>query len=182
MDLGRVTTSVAGMYAKALYESTVENTELILDNFDMFSSICDKKIHGILSFPHMYSDSIGTIFTMMNGVFDRKFINFIKVLVQNGRFDILDPIKKMYSLLCDFDKNVQRCQVFSVLELTDDQRLKLKQELEKKYDKTIEAEYCLDPSIIAGIVVKTDENQIDMSVRNELDQLYEYLRGAYHEK
>ena len=182
MDLNRIATSMVGVYAKALYESTADDTDTILKNFDVFSRVCDKKVHRMLLSPHIYFESIGIIFDMMNESMDVKFINFLKVLVYNGRYRMFDSIKKMYCLLCDRKNNIQRCVVVSAVGLADDQKTNLENELAKKYNKTIEAEYVLDSSIMAGIVIKTDENQIDMSVRNELDQLYEYLRSAYYEK
>ena len=136
MDLDRIATSIVGVYAKALYESTADDTDTILKNFDVFSRVCDKKVHRMLLSPHIYFESIGIIFDMMKESMDVKFINFLKVLVYNGRYRMFDSIKKMYCLLCDRKNNMQRCVVVSAVGLADDQKTNLENELAKKYNKT----------------------------------------------
>jgi F-type H+-transporting ATPase subunit delta len=62
-------------------------------------------------------------------------------------------------------------EVRSAIELTDEQRNKLGQAIEKATGKSVEVKVIVDPSVLGGVVTTVGDTVIDGSVRSRLEQL-----------
>jgi F-type H+-transporting ATPase subunit delta len=61
------------------------------------------------------------------------------------------------------------------VELKDNQKQKIVEIVSKKTDKTILPEWKTDKKIIAGVIVKINDNVIDMSIKNRISKLSKSL-------
>lgn len=103
--------------------------------------------------------------------------NFIEVILQNGRENLLEAI--LTDSLKRFDKASGRYDVTvtSAVPLTDSQRAKMVELVENKFQ--LSARHLLeevDPSIIGGFVLKANNQIIDTSIQNQLQQLKTKLK------
>jgi F-type H+-transporting ATPase subunit delta len=62
-------------------------------------------------------------------------------------------------------------EVRSAVELTDDQRRRLADAIEKATGKSVEVKVIVDPSVLGGLVTTVGDTVIDGSVRTRLEQL-----------
>ena len=59
----------------------------------------------------------------------------------------------------------------SAIELSEEEKQQVVQKLENKLNKTVQPDWELDNDIIAGLVIKIDDDVIDMSIKNRLAKL-----------
>ena len=68
-------------------------------------------------------------------------------------------------------ENTVIAKVKSVIELTPEESKKLKENLEKKYNKTVILEHEIDKSILGGLYVRVGNDVIDGSIKSKLDEM-----------
>ena len=95
----------------------------------------------------------------------------MKLLVDKDRFNLIDEILESYSKDVDKQKNIQKVSVISAIELDEELKSKLINKLAQKLNKNIELETQLDKDIIAGLVIKTEDNVIDMSLKHKFEEM-----------
>lgn len=119
--------------------------------------------------------SVNTKDEILSNVFsnqiDEKLINFLKVLIDKKRFYELNEIIDAYSTKVDEIHNVKRVEVISAVEVSDDRKQRLIEKLQNKLQKTVIASWQIDKNIIGGLVIKVDDDVIDNSLKNKLENL-----------
>ncbi len=108
-------------------------------------------------------------------VFNRQInphiLNFLKLLAEKNRFDELAAIIESFKFALDDINNIKRISIISAVELSDSYKQKIINKLQEKLHKTIYAEWSTDTSIIGGLVIHIDDNVIDTSIKNKLENL-----------
>ncbi len=100
---------------------------------------------------------------------DAKIKNFIKLLVEKNRFDLIYDIIEIYGTLLDDINGIARIEVVSAVELNDAEQADIQAKLASKLKKQIVIKYRIDKSLIAGLVIKMGDDIIDMSVARKLE-------------
>ena len=95
--------------------------------------------------------------------------NFLKLLVEKNRFNLICDIVKVYNSLLDDINEVARVKVVSGVELNDMEKNSIQDKLAEKLNKQISIKYKIDESIIAGLIFKMGDDIIDMSVAHKLE-------------
>ncbi len=101
--------------------------------------------------------------------------NFLMVLVDKNRFDCFDTILAIFMSEIDEINNVTRVKVISAVEMLEDEKARLQHKLQVKLYCDVVPEFNIDPSIIAGLVVKIGDKVIDNSVKAKFDGLKKQL-------
>lgn len=96
--------------------------------------------------------------------------NFLKLLVEKDRFNLIYDIINIYGSLLDDINGIARIEVISAVELNDMEQGDIQAKLASKLKKQIVIKYNIDESIIAGLVVKMGDDIIDMSVARKLEE------------
>lgn len=119
--------------------------------------------------------SVNTKDEIINNVFsnqiNEKLVNFLKVLIDKKRFYELNEIIEAYSNKVDEIHNIRRVEVVSAVEVSDNRKQRLIEKLQSKLNKTIIANWTINPNIIGGLVIKIDDDIIDSSLKNKLENL-----------
>lgn len=102
---------------------------------------------------------------------DVLIINFLKLLTDKNKFTIFDDVLEAYSKLIDGIDNVKRVIVTSAVAMPEDAKSRLKQKLEEKLKANVVMDLNINKEIIAGLVIKIDDNIIDMSLKHKLEDL-----------
>ncbi len=97
--------------------------------------------------------------------------NLIKILCEKRRIHVFRDCVKEYDKLYYEKLGIKRVTAITATKLSDELREKLIKKLEKEWGKKIELTEKVDPSILGGIVLRTDNSQTDASVRTRLEQL-----------
>lgn len=101
------------------------------------------------------------------------FTDFVKLLVRNRRIDLMREMTAAYIDLYRRENNIIRVEVESAAPLSDDARKRLRAIIAKKMpaDGTIELFEKVDPALIGGFVININNERLDASLKNELEQL-----------
>lgn len=98
-------------------------------------------------------------------------LNFIKILIDKKRFREFSQIHCAYINKLNEINNIQPITVISAVELSDTKKAEVIRKLEQKLNKAVQPVWKLDSDVIAGLVIKINDNVIDMSIKNRLAQL-----------
>ena len=170
-------------YAKALYElaSKEKIEEAILSDLKYSSLIfMDEEILKFFIHPEI---PLKNKKELINKDFkDGLFKDFLYVLLDNRRINIIDRIYKDYENIYLNEKLLTKVFVYSAKELSDNYKKELKNKLEKDINKKILIENIIDNSITAGIRIEYDSKQIDLTLNKKFDDLVSTLRGVDYGK
>jgi F-type H+-transporting ATPase subunit delta len=109
------------------------------------------------------------------------FLNFLLVLNEHERLDLLRPILAAYRRLYEERTGHVRVRVKSAAPLPDDQRQRLEQELRAAFRREPILEARVDPDLLGGLVVQVGDWVYDGSVRSRLADIRNQLleRSSY---
>ena len=94
--------------------------------------------------------------------------NFLGLLVDRNRLDLLDEIVSTYEGLLDERLGVVRARITSALELEPRQRDEVVARLQALTGKKVRMEVFVDPSLIGGLVAQVGSTIYDGSIRQQL--------------
>ena len=168
---------IAKRYSDALF-NLVESNNLDIQSINsQLKSVSESlnnsdDLRNFMSNPVMTSEQKkDVIVSILNGRVDSVIINFIKLLIDKERFFAFKEITESFSNSVDRLNNIQRVQVTSAIELKAELKNKLREKLSNKLNKNIELVMDIDKSIIAGLIIKINDNVIDMSLRHKFEEL-----------
>ena len=101
----------------------------------------------------------------------RTLRNLLFVVIDQRRMGLLPEIQQAFEARLDEMEGVARADVTSARELNERERKQLRTALERLSGRRVEANYELDPALIAGAVVRVGSTIYDGSVRMQLERL-----------
>ena len=103
-------------------------------------------------------------------------VSFRKLLCRKGYiFLFKDCYEEFRKLYLDFSGTV-RAVVTSAVELTDSEKIKVQEKMHALTGHSAMLRYTVDPSILGGIIIRTDDRIIDGSVRRRLKEIKEVIK------
>lgn len=102
-------------------------------------------------------------------------LSYLKLLCEKGRISCFFDSVKEYKALLDETERISRVKVTSAVELTDEEKQKLRIRLEAAYGRRVELEYSIDEDLLGGMVVDIDGKVIDSSLRYRLREVKEVM-------
>ena len=168
---------VARIYAEALLnaaekrgqaQETLEELESLVQ--DIFGR--DEQFEAFLS-----SGAIGrdrkeeVIHKAFAGRASDLFLNFLLVLNDHERLDLLRPTVRAYRELHDQRAGRLPIEVRSAVPLPEDQRQRLHEELRETFHREPVLQTKIDPDLIGGLVLRVGDWLYDASVRTQLETI-----------
>jgi F-type H+-transporting ATPase subunit delta len=172
--------TVARPYAKAAFDVAVEHKALDkwLEMLSFAVAVANNDtvqglLHGSLG-----TEKLGDLFVQICGdQLNEQGQNLIKVMAENGRLGVLPAVlAEFVALKSELDKQLD-ASVCSASPLSDADVAKIQASLEKRYGRTVNLNFSIDPSLMAGLVIKAGDDIIDASIRNKLNRLAEALQS-----
>lgn len=108
---------------------------------------------------------------------DKIMGNFLNLLVQKKRAEILPEIAQAYKTMVDEAKNISHGNVISAIELSDELKENVRKILEKLTGKKVELTTSVDSSIIGGIIAQVGDLVLDGSIKTQLAGLKDSIKG-----
>jgi len=108
---------------------------------------------------------------------DKVVANFLNLLVEKKRADVLPDIADEYQIMVDEEKNVSHGTVVSAVKLSKGLQSKVQKTLEKITGKKVELTASVDPSIIGGIIAKVGDLELNGSIKTQLASLKDSIKG-----
>ena len=172
--------SAVSTYAEALFEAALERDELeaVLDELREFSDALEESEELRLFF---YGGQIPerekrrAIDALTEGM-ALSTRNFLKILSDNGREEILDEALLRYEGLVKEHLGRVEVEVTTAVELTDDELDRIKERLARSLEgREVILQTSVDPNILGGAVFRFGGRMIDTSVRGRLASLREEM-------
>jgi F-type H+-transporting ATPase subunit delta len=173
-------TSIARPYAQAAFDYAVEN-ETIAEWQDMLffaAQVAENDTVKTLLTGSISAEHLAEIFNGVCGEqLDLHGQNFIKVLAENRRLQVLPDISALfYQLKADLDKEID-VDITSATKLNKKQQTELTGSLEKRLGRKVKLNCSVDPELIAGVLIKAGDTVIDGSLRSKLNRLADALQA-----
>ncbi|MBF7096154.1 ATP synthase F1 subunit delta [Alkalibacter mobilis] len=172
---------VGKKYSQALLEVAKEQ-KIVDEIYEQFRMVMrsfrdNLKLWEILILPSTQTDEKKIILEkiykdQINGY----LYNFLMLSVDKNRIedikDVFDSFRELYFA----ENNLVEANVVSAIELDEKDKERLKDKLEKKYNKTVMLTTEIDKSIIGGLIVYIGDQVIDGSVKRKISLLKNELK------
>jgi F-type H+-transporting ATPase subunit delta len=97
--------------------------------------------------------------------------NFIRLLVENRRLELLPEIAGLYETLrAEAEKSLE-VTVTSAFELSEAQKQKITEALKKRMNRAISLDCRIDKQLLGGVVIRAGDKVIDGSVHARLGEM-----------
>jgi len=106
---------------------------------------------------------------------DRRTQNFIRLLLEKGRFELLPEILDILPLLWNEKSGVVTMEACSAIPLSEAQQERLHRTLETREGGPVHLTFTLDPELVGGLVLHRGHVVYDLSVRGGLARLRDFL-------
>lgn len=97
--------------------------------------------------------------------------NFVKVLAENNHLRMFDEISEEFHKLELAKKGLKQAEVITAHPINHESEHGIIQELNKLVKGNIELKKKIDESLIGGVIIKMDDQMLDASIKNDLEQL-----------
>ena len=102
---------------------------------------------------------------------DDLIVNFLGLLIDNGRMPALLRIRREYDVLWERENKLLPVSVTSAVELDSAVVERIGDRIAEQTGQKVELSSTVDPDVIGGLVVRVGNTVLDASVRNRLETL-----------
>ena len=171
-------TDVERQYARAVFSLALERNEVdaVYQELRTFIDSLDHNAKQFFSHPKI--DRLDKQDVLEKVIKNKLLTNFLKVLIDNDRFELLETVAYAYLDLINEMNEVVEVVVYSNTKITASNIEKIKISLEKKLLKKINMTQIIDPSIIGGIKIEYQGSVIDQTINTSLEALKQTLTGG----
>ena len=173
--------TVARPYAEAAFKLADEAGALAKWS-DMLGALAqvgaDDRVRAAVADPNLSDAKVAGLFiSILGGKLDASAENFVRVLAQNSRLELLAEIRQQFEMLKNEREGVVEAEVQTAFELSEAQLGDLVQRLEKKTGRKVRARVQVDKELIGGVKVVLGDKVIDGSARAQLGALETALKA-----
>lgn len=163
----------AGRYAKALLDVLYPaRAEMGREQVARFSSLLSQEADArlVLENPTVSAEKRKELLQRIGDALalDVPIRNFLGLLIEKNRLDVLDEIVSTYGALLDEKLGIVRARVTSAQELDSKQRDEVARQLQSLTGKKVRMEVAVDPSLLGGLVAQVGSTIYDGSIRQQL--------------
>lgn len=109
---------------------------------------------------------------------DQQALNLAVLLLENGRVEQAAEVLAEFDTLADAAEGRVRARAVTAVELGEDERRRLEEDLARRFGGKVRLETAVEPEIIGGLVLRVGDHLVDASVRARLQQLRRRLASA----
>ena len=167
--------TIARPYAEAVFKLACEGNALAawsdaIANID--GVVADSRVQACISDPKVSAQQLeGLVLGVVGDKLSGDARNFVQVLVQNNRLDVMPLIRSHFEALKREKEGVLEAKIISALKMDDAQVKQLVAQLETKYQRKVIAQVETDASLIGGVKIVVGDKVIDGTVRGKLDAM-----------
>ncbi len=172
--------SASSTYAQALFEAALEREELeeTLENLKEFVHALheNEELREFYYGPQIPESQKRRAIDALTENMTTSTRNFLKVLVDNDRTEILEEVVPRYEDLVREHQGKVEVELTTAVELSEELLERVKSRLGKILDgREVELETSVDTNLVGGAVFRVGERRIDGSVRGQLQGLREKM-------
>lgn len=165
-------------YSIALYDVAKESGDFMLDKLDeVREAYKDPALMHAMAHPKLRPEARRAV---IKGVFGddlpEPLLNLLLIVADNGRSYAMDRIIQSYEDLCFEDQRIERIRIVTPMPISEEKVEAIRAAYAKNRSGDVKAEAEVDPSLIGGVKIVTDEGVIDHSLSRQLADLGHSLR------
>jgi F-type H+-transporting ATPase subunit delta len=174
--------SVPGIYARALADvvfdqrldpgKTLQQAQSLVEL--VASSRVLREVWETPSIPAEEKRRVLDAIAVQSGI-SRPVRNFMAVLIDHRRVQVLGPIVKEFEHELDRRLGFAEAEITSARELSDTERRALETQVGKLTGKKVRARYSRDVSVLGGAMVRVGSTIYDGSVKGQLERIREAI-------
>lgn len=172
-------TTIARPYAQAVFElaRSHNNLKAWSEMLQFAAAVAaDPQMKSLVGDPRVGTDQLERLFLDICGdKCDAAAQNFIKLLIENRRLNVLPEIAHLYETQRAEAEGTLHAQVVSAYPLADEQQRKIATALQARFGRTINLNNVVDNSLLGGVVIRAGDSVIDGSARGHLERLASVL-------
>ena len=113
-----------------------------------------------------------TIASMVKSPLNAEAKNFIAMLAENGRINLVPEVAAQFAALKNASEGAADAAIVSAFEISGEQLAQLVAVLEQKFGRKLNPTVTVDASLIGGVRVVVGDEVLDTSVRAKLQQMH----------
>ncbi|MDD4183900.1 MAG: ATP synthase F1 subunit delta [Candidatus Izemoplasmatales bacterium] len=166
----------ARQYALAVFQLALEKGNLkgISLCFDTYQELENEDHLSLFNNPRLTKKERKDL--LKDIVSEEDYRNFLYVLIDNDRFELLQAIRLEFEELIRDMGKILKVKVVSREPLDQKNKERLIHKLESEYKRKIELEETIDPKIIAGFKLEYDGKVSDQTINRRLHELRTNLK------
>lgn len=175
------TATIARPYAEAVFEladgaGKLAEWSAMLANLSAVTS--DASVQLAITDPNVSPAKVaGLLIGVLANQLTGEAENFVRVLAENRRIDVIAEIRAQYEALRNERENVVDAEIHTAFELSDSQVAELVAALERKTGRKVKAHVEIDNELIGGVKIVVGDRVIDGSARAQLAALESALKA-----
>jgi F-type H+-transporting ATPase subunit delta len=172
--------TIARPYAEAAFrladaQGKLAEWSVALANLAAVAS--DARVRAAVGNPNFPAPKIAGLFIgVLAGKLSGEGENFVRILAENGRLDVLSEIRVHFEALKNARESTVEAEVYSAFEMDPAQVADLVSRLEKKTGRKVKARVSVDKDLIGGVKIVIGDQVIDGSARAQLAALETALK------
>lgn len=175
--------TVAKRYAEALFELARERGQLDSVQEELEFVAASLRDHAdfaeVLNHPRISADrKKETVLNVFGAHLSEINHNFLQLLIDKGRQDLLHHIVEAYIDLANELRGVAVGTAVTATPLTDAERARLEATFAAKVDKKVQLENVVDPQVKGGVLVRLADRIYDGSVSGKLSRFQKRLKAT----
>jgi len=138
----------------------------------------DARVKAAVGDPSLPAAKVAGLFiSILAGKLTGETENFVRVLAENGRLDVLAEIRTQYEVLKNEREGTVEAEVYTPFEMNAAQVADLVQRLEKRTGRKVRTRVLIDKNLIGGVKIVIGDKVIDGSARAQLGALEAALKA-----
>ena len=146
-----------------------------LDRFAVVAA--DPSMKACFTDPNLSADQLNKLMLDVGGDLTAEQQNFIRVLVENERLQVLPEIRDLFVALKNEHEGVKEASIASAFPMDDSTLKTLIADLEARFKAKLNVTVSVDPELIGGVKIAVGDEVIDASVRGKLANMAAALKN-----
>ena len=177
-------TTIARPYAKAVFDFAIEQRSIDKSTVKKWEEMLgflaevveNDAMKDFLTSSFSAEKLADTVISICGEQVDQYGQNLIRLMAENKRLTVLPIVFKEFQHYVEEYNAIAEVQVTSAQPLSIAQQEKVAAAMEKKLARKIKLNCNVDTSLIAGVIIRTDDFVIDGSSRGQLNRLANELQ------
>jgi|TARA_Y100000310_G_scaffold344456_1_gene457318 F-type H+-transporting ATPase subunit delta len=175
-------TTIARPYARAVFAHALDGGAGLAEWSDMLGILADaaadSSVQEVLDNPALTrSERVDLLVSICGDRLNVQARNFIQILAEQDRIELLQQISTLYGLMKAEHEKTLDVELTSAYEIGADEFQRIQNILKEKLQRDVRIESRVDPSLLGGAIVRTEDTVIDCSVRGKLGKLAQAMNS-----
>ena len=168
-------TRIARVYARALYEASVEGGKVEQVRRDLTAFVqalaASAELRDLYFDEEMAAEQKKRILLTLTDGAEPLVRNFLRVLVDKSREPVVEEAHRLFVQRVEAETGVVKVEMTTAVPVPDPVQEKVRETLEASLNKRVELSVVVDEDIVGGARLRIGDRIADASIRHQLDQL-----------